>query len=141
MEYYEKMYNLCIKLALKAYKKGEIPVGALVIKDNKVLSKAYNLREKNHDISAHAEIIALKRAANRLKRWNLSDCELIVTLKPCQMCESAIKQSRIKKVHYLAEKLNYKKEYDKTIFEYSNIGGLEDKYIQILKDFFTNKRR
>ena len=137
----KEYFNLCIKLAQKAYKKNEVPIGAIIVKDNQILAKSYNLREKKHDITAHAEVIAIKKAASKLKKWNLSDCELFVTLKPCSMCEEIIKQSRIKKVYYLYDKLDYKKEYDKTIFELSQDVILLDKYGKILSDFFKIKRK
>jgi len=136
----ENYFQLCLKLAQKAAKKGEVPIGAIVVKNDKIIAKAYNLREKKHDITAHAEILAIKSASRRLKRWNLGDCEIFVTLKPCSMCESVIKQSRIKKVHYLYDKLGYKKEYDKTIFSYEYVSELSEKYGELLSSFFTHKR-
>ena len=117
----ENYFNICIKLAVKASKKGEVPIGAIVVYNKKIIAKAFNLREKRHDITAHAEVLALKKASKTLKRWNLSDCELYVTLKPCSMCESILKQSRIKNVYYLCEKLSFKKEFEKTNFNYENI--------------------
>ena len=135
-----KYYNICIELAKKASKYGEVPIGALIVKNGKIIAKAYNLREKKHDITAHAEILVIKKAAKRLKKWNLSGCELYVTLKPCSMCNNVIKQSRIDKVYYLYDKLDYKKEYDKTEFIYRNITDLSDVYGQILKSFFALKR-
>ncbi len=134
-------FELCIKLARKASEEGEVPIGAVIVKDNEVISKAYNKREKYHDIMAHAEILAIKEASSKLKSWNLSDCLLFVTLKPCSMCESVIKQSRIQNVYYLYDKLDYKKEYDKTIFEHYEILNLSNLYGKILTDFFKNKRK
>ena len=132
----EDYFNICIKLAVKASKKGEVPIGAIVVYNKKIIAKAFNLREKKHDITAHAEVLALKKASKTLKRWNLSDCELYVTLKPCSMCESILKQSRIKNVYYLCEKLSFKKEFEKTNFIYENIPILTDQYSKILSDFF-----
>ncbi len=136
----ENYFNICIKLAVKASKKGEVPIGAIVVYNKKIIAKAFNLREKKHDITAHAEVLALKKASKTLKRWNLSDCELYVTLKPCSMCESILKQSRIKNVYYLCEKLSFKKEFEKTNFNYENIPILTDQYSKILSDFFSHKR-
>lgn len=136
----EEYFEECISLAKIAAKKKEVPIGAVLVKDNKIISKAYNLREKKHDITAHAEILAIKRGSKRLKRWNLSDCELYVTLKPCSMCENVIKQSRIRKVHYLYEKLDYKKEYNKTLFSYDFDSNLSKYYGEILTSFFAKKR-
>lgn len=132
--------DLLIKLANKAYQKGEIPVSAVLIQNQKVVSKKYNLKEKTKDITAHAEILCIRDAAKKLKSWNLSDCNLYVTLKPCNMCMEIIKQSRIKNVYYLLDKLDYKHEFTKT-----NIQKIESKndintYQQLLSDFFQNKR-
>ncbi len=86
------------KQAKKAGKLGEVPVGAVIVKDGEIVAKGYNLREKNHDALAHAEIMAIKKACKKLGRWRLSDCELYVTLEPCPMCAGAIINSRIKRV-------------------------------------------
>ncbi len=87
-----------LKLAKKAMKKGEVPVGALVVCNNRIVSKGYNLREGKNDSIAHAEIIAIKKACKKLGRWRLSDCTLYVTLEPCPMCAGAIINSRIERV-------------------------------------------
>lgn len=136
----ENYFNICIKLAVKASKKGEVPIGAIVVYNKKIIAKAFNLREKRHDITAHAEVLALKKASKTLKRWNLSDCELYVTLKPCSMCASIIKQSRILNVYYLYDKQSIKKEYDKTNFYYKNDDSLTKKYGKLLSSFFLDKR-
>ena len=136
----QSYFNICINLAEKAFKKGEVPIGAIIVKDGKIIAKSYNLREKKHDITAHAEILAIKLASKKLKRWNLSDCELYVTLKPCSMCESVIKQARIYNVYYLYEKLSTKKEYNKTNFYYKNDEILSKKYGNLLSSFFSDKR-
>lgn len=136
----KKIIDLLIKLANKAYQKGEIPVSAVLIQNQKIVSKKYNLKEKTKDITAHAEILCIRDAAKKLKSWNLTDCDLYVTLKPCNMCMEIIKQSRIKNVYYLLDKLDYKHEFTKT-----NIQKIESKndintYQQLLSDFFQNKR-
>lgn len=133
-------FKICINLAKKAKKKGEIPVGAIIVFNDKIIAKSYNLREKRHDITAHAEILAIKKASKILKRWNLNDCTLYVTLKPCSMCASVINQSRIKEVYYLADKLGYKKEYSKTTYQQLSFEDLESEYLEILSSFFSNKR-
>lgn len=135
-----KYFNLCIKLAKKASAHNEVPIGSIVVCNNKVIAKSYNLREKRKDITAHAEILAIKKASKKLKRWNLSDCELYVTLKPCSMCESVINQSHIKSVYYLCDKLDYKKEYSKTTYQHSKAENLQSEYKQILSSFFSRKR-
>ena len=92
--------------AQKAYKKGEVPIGAVVVKNNKIISKAYNNREKSQIAINHAEIIAIKKACKKLHSWRLDECDLYVTLKPCPMCAGAIVNSRIKTVYYGAEAKN-----------------------------------
>ncbi len=136
----EKIIKECLNLALKAAKKKEVPIGAIITNNNKIISKAYNLREKKKDITAHAEVLAIKKASRKLKRWNLSDCALYVTLKPCSMCESIINQSRIKEVYYLCEKLNYKKEYSKTRYKQFYQEKILEEYKKILSQFFKRKR-
>lgn len=134
------MWDKVIDLALKAAKKKEVPVGAIVVKDNKIIGKGYNKREKSHNILAHAEIIAIKMASKKLKTWKLDDCEIYVTLKPCSMCESVIRQSRIKNVYYLLDKDQKKKEYYATNFQITNECRYQDKYNRILTDFFKKFR-
>jgi len=78
---------------------GEVPVGAVVVKDGKVISRAHNLRETLRDPLAHAEVLAIKKACEAVGDWRLTGCELYVTLEPCPMCAGAIVQSRIKRVY------------------------------------------
>lgn len=86
--------------ALKAYEKNEIPVGAVVIHENKIIGKGHNLIEILNDATAHAEMIAITAASESLESWRLDNCILYVTLEPCVMCTGAIINSRIKKVIY-----------------------------------------
>lgn len=129
-----------MKLVKKSKKKGEIPVAAILVYNNKIISKKYNFKENTKDITAHAEILCIRDAAKKLKRWNLSNCNLYVTLKPCNMCTEIIKQSRISNVYYLMDKLDYKHEYAKTNFQKINCKDELDSYQQLLSDFFQNKR-
>ena len=89
--------------ANKALKEDEVPVGAIIVKDGKIISKAYNKKEQLQSPTAHAEIIAINKACKKLKTWHLDDCVLYVTLEPCVMCAGAIIQARIKKVVYGAK--------------------------------------
>lgn len=94
-----KQYMLrAIELAKLSLDSGDVPVGAVVVKDGAVIGEGYNKREKDNDPTAHAEIIAIKEAAKALGSWRLDDCEIYVTLEPCPMCAGAIINSRIKRV-------------------------------------------
>ena len=81
------------------YDKEEIPVGAIIVKDNKIIARAHNIKEAKKDTTKHAEIIAIQKASKKLGAWRLTDCEMYVTLEPCSMCAGALIQSRIKKVY------------------------------------------
>lgn len=83
----------------KALKKGEIPVGAVIIKNGIIIGKGYNRKEGTKDPTAHAEILAIKEACEKLGDWRLNGCEMYVTLEPCPMCSGAILQSRISKLY------------------------------------------
>lgn len=136
----EEYFEILLKLAKKASKKNEVPISALIVKDGKIISKAYNKREINNNVLDHAEIIAIKKASKKLKEWRLFDCDLYVTLKPCGICENVIKQSRISNVYYLLDKPENKKEYFKTKISKTNICTYEQMYKVILTNFFQKKR-
>lgn len=91
--------------ALKAFEKGEVPVGAVIVCNNKVIAKGHNKREKNQLVTSHAEMIVIKKANKKLKSWRLDNCSLYITLEPCPMCAGAIIQSRIANVYYSATDL------------------------------------
>lgn len=95
----EKFMKEALKQAQKAYEKGEIPVGAVIVKNNKIIARAYNEKEEKKDTTRHAEIIAIQKASKKLNAWRLSDCEMYVTLEPCSMCAGALIQARIKKLY------------------------------------------
>ena len=103
----EKYMNIALDEAKKALKHKEVPVGAVIIKNNKIISKAYNKKETKNDATKHAEIIAISRACKKIKNWRLDDCVLYVTMEPCIMCSGAIEQSRISKIVYGIENSNY----------------------------------
>lgn len=90
--------DLAFFYAEKAFENNEIPIGAVIVKDNEIVSFGYNSKEINNSVLEHAELIAIKGAEKKLNNWRLDDCDLYVTLDPCPMCASAIKQSRIKNV-------------------------------------------
>lgn len=85
----------------------EIPVGAIIVKDGEVIASAYNRKEELNDVTAHAEILAIREASEKLGRWRLDDCEMYVTLEPCPMCAWAIVNSRIKTVYFGSYDVNY----------------------------------
>ena len=91
--------DLALEEAKKAGAMGEVPVGAVIVKNGEVIAKAHNKKEKLNSPIAHAEILAIEEACRKLNNWRLSGCELYVTLEPCPMCAGAILQSRIAKLH------------------------------------------
>lgn len=96
MDYMNEAY----KEALKALKFDEVPVGAIIVKDNKIIARAYNKKEINNNVLGHAELIAIQKASKKIGSWRLNGCEMYVTLEPCSMCLSALIHSRIDKVYY-----------------------------------------
>lgn len=140
--------NLALKEAKKAYNNDEVPVGAVLVINNQVVSRGYNNRQKNKDVLGHAEIIAIKKATKKLDAWILEGATLYVTLEPCLMCAGVILQSRIKRVVYATnepkfgvveskmkifdEKFNHQIEVTK--------GVLQEESSNLLKEFFKHKR-
>ena len=102
MNDYEYML-LALEEAKKAYDEGEVPVGAVIVKGDNVIAKAYNMKEKNKCSLEHAELSTIKLACGKLDNWRLIGTTIYVTLEPCPMCASAIKQSRINRVVYLLD--------------------------------------
>lgn len=133
----EKYYEEIIRLAKRAYKKGEVPVGAIVVKDGKILAKAYNMVEKDKNATLHAEILAIKKASKKLKNWRLNECEMYVTLEPCDMCAGAIKLSRISKVYYMVKK----NDNNNSSQEYIHLSQYNDEFKKMIQDFFSEIRR
>lgn len=128
-----------IEEAKKSLLTEDVPIGALIVLNDEIISYGYNTREKDHSVLGHAEINAIEQATRKLKRWNLSDCELYVSLEPCSMCKEIIKQTRLKKVYYLLSKPDSKKEYDKTQFIKLESNS-EQTYACVLSEFFKKKR-
>ncbi len=131
-------------------KKDEVPIGAVVVRDGKIISKGHNMRESKKNATMHAEIVAINKACKKLKDWRLENCELYVTLEPCPMCAGAIANARIKKVIYAAKektsndnlcekiltstRLNHKCEIVQAV-------EFEEECSKILTQFFKNKRK
>ena len=143
-----KFMNEAYKEALKAYKEDEVPVGAVIVKDGKIIARAHNKKEKKNDCTSHAEIECIRKASKKIGDWYLKDCEIYVTLEPCVMCCGALINARIERVYFGARDLKagalgglfnildqegfnhyFKSEYLET-----NECG------QILKDYFKAKR-
>lgn len=146
----EKFMKEALKEAKKAYDNGEIPIGAIIVKDGKIISRAHNQKEEKNDATKHAEIIAIQKASKKVQGWRLENCEMYVTLEPCMMCTGAIIQSRIKKVYIGAmnEKLGYcgsvlnLLEYNKYDYKVeSETGILQKECSKIIRDFFTGLRK
>ena len=94
----ERYMKEAIKQAKKAYALDEVPIGCVIVQDNKIIARGYNRRNTDKNALAHAEISAIKKASKKTGDWRLEDCTMYVTLEPCQMCAGAIGQSRMKKV-------------------------------------------
>ena len=125
----------------------DIPVGALILKDGKVIAEACNEREKNNDTSAHAEIVAIRKAGKKLNNWRLNNCEMYVTLEPCPMCAAAIIQSRISRLYFGAYDIvngAFGSKFDIRHFFDSSLlvegGFMEDENTKLLKDYFKDLR-
>ena len=130
-----------IQLSKKAYDNDEIPVGAVVVKNNMIIGEGINNRNENSSVIGHAEISAIEMACRHINDWRLDECELYVTLLPCMMWTGAIIESRIKKVYYLCDRTNVcfnSKEYLNV--EKINDVDYSNNYLKLLQLFFENKR-
>ena len=145
----EKFMKAAIKEAEKAEKEDEVPIGAVIVKDGKIIARAHNTTEKTQDATCHAEIIAVKKACGKLKSWRLDGAEIYITVEPCAMCAGAIANARIKKVYFGAYErksgcaeskypvlsdsgLNHSAEF---------VGGImEETCAKLLKNYFKQKR-
>lgn len=145
-----KFMKAALKEAYKAKEKDEVPVGAVIVKEGKIIAKAHNLRETKQSATAHAEVIAIEKACKKVGSWRLDGCTLYVTLEPCPMCSGTIMLSRVEKVVYGAsdpkggaiENTIKMFEYDK--FNHYPIiekGIMQEECSVILKDFFREKRK
>ena len=141
--------NEALKEANKAYDKGEVPIGAVIVKNDKIISRAYNLKETKNNACKHAELIAIEKASKKLKNWRLLDCTIYVTMFPCPMCASAINQSRISKIVYGTIPKYADQQVIKSILNDKNYGNpveivekvLEKDCTQLLKKFFLKKTK
>ena len=141
--------NEALRLAGKAYREGEIPVGAVIVQKNKIIGRGYNQRERLKDPTAHAEILAITAAAGTLEDWRLNDCTLYVTKEPCPMCAGAIINSRMRLLVFGAYDEEkgccgslYQLCGDRRLDSKTAVkGGVEEeKCTAILQEFFQTKR-
>ncbi len=148
MAYEEKFMKKALALARRAYELDEVPVGAVLVLDGKVIASAYNKREVSQDATAHAEVLAIKKACKKLGDFRLLGAELYVSLEPCVMCTGAILNSRIEKVYYGASitngsisceelisraELNHKTQVEG--------GFLKDECSKLVSSYFKQKRK
>ena len=142
--------QLALEEAKIAKNENEVPVGCIIVKDNQVISKAHNTRQKNKSAINHAEIKAIDEACKKLCSWQLDDCTLYVTLEPCIMCAGAIIQSRIKRVVYAASEPKFGSfgsiiDLSDSIYKFNHKveitkGILENESSMLLKTFFKELR-
>lgn len=132
------------KEAQKAFEKDEVPIGAIIVCNNKIIARAHNMTEELNDTTAHAEMLAITAAENYLGSKYLNECSLYVTLEPCVMCAGASYWSRLAKVVYGAsdERYGYKKAGDKLFHPKTEIisGLMAEETGELLKTFFKRKR-
>jgi tRNA(adenine34) deaminase len=139
-EYFMKS---ALREAETAFEKGEIPVGAIIVIDNKIIARSHNLTEMLHDVTAHAEMQAITSAANFIGGKYLKECTLYVTLEPCQMCAGALYWSQISKIVYGAsdESRGFIKMGTQLHPKTTVVGGVMEKECgELMKLFFKNKR-
>lgn len=135
----EELFLECIEQAKKAFKKNEVPIGALIYnKKTKKKYSAYNKKNKKNNPLLHAEIIVINKMAKKYKKWRLDECDLYVTIEPCDMCKSIIKETRINKVYY-GYQSSYHKNNQKEINKYINLEKKES--IELMKSFFELRRK
>ena len=145
----EKFIKSALKEAQKSFDKDEVPIGAVVVKDGKILSRAYNTRNASQNAINHAEILAISKACKKLKSWRLEGCDIYVTLEPCPMCAGAILNARIKNLYFGAYDKTSKTNILQTIMQDDRlnhkttvVGGiLEQECSKLLTDFFEAKRK
>lgn len=146
----ERFMREAIRLAKRASKLGEMPVGAVIVRNGEIISRGYNKRETKKNALLHAEIIAIDKACKKLGGWRLPECEMYVTLEPCPMCAGAILNSRIEHIYYGTEdeksgcagsRLNLL-DMNMCNFTVGVTGGvLGDECREIIKQFFKDLRK
>ena len=145
----EKYMRIALKEAQKAVILDEVPVGAIIVLDNKIIARGHNLREKSNDPTSHAEINAIRKAAKKLNSWRLENATMYVTVEPCSMCAGALLQCRIARIVYGAtDPKGGAIESSMKLFEAKNInhhpqilgGVLKEECSSIITNYFKSKR-
>ena len=130
-----------IELARVAYENDDIPVGAIIVKNNEIIGEGFNTRNRFKSVVGHAEIGAIEMACKHIGDWRLEDCDMYVTLMPCMMCTGAIIESRIRRVFYLCDRTNVRFDaFDYLVLKRVNNKEKSDKYLKLLQLFFENRR-
>ncbi|QIK69088.1 GNAT family N-acetyltransferase [Erysipelothrix sp. HDW6C] len=146
---HQKFMQVAYEEAKIAYAKGEVPVGAVIVRNGEILAKAHNLRESLQRASAHAEILAIDEASTHLKTWNLSECTLYVTVEPCQMCTGAVMQAHLGTIVYGAKEpnsgsiesiLKIKEIVGYNHYPYIVNGIMEEESKELMVNFFKDRR-
>lgn len=145
----EKYMKLALKEAQMAYDKGEVPIGAVIVKDDVVIAKAHNLRETKNQTYAHAEMLAIEKACKKLNNWRLEECDIYVTLEPCAMCAGAILNARMRNVYIatmeprsgaVGSKINLFEDYFYNHKVNYETGILEEQSQNMIQKFFRERR-
>ena len=126
-----------IDLSKKAIEKNEVPVACVIVENNEIVSKAYNLKNTKKNPLLHAEVIAITKLCKKKNDWRLNNCEMYVTLKPCKMCYEIIKAARIKKCYYF---LDTQGEEINPDTELINLADGSEKFKELIQSFFASKR-
>ncbi len=137
----EKYIQLLYKLARKAARNGDVPVSAIILKNDRIIATGYNNRQKKSVVLGHAEVNAIIKAERKLGDFRLNDCILLTTLKPCKMCQSIIEAARIKEIYYILDQKgveSYQKANFKQLNHKDNV--FIDKYQLLFDDFFRKLR-
>ena len=136
----KKYMHAALLEAKKAYQKQEVPIGCVIVCNDKIISRAYNQTEAKQDPTAHAEMIAIRKAAKKLNSWRLEQCEVYVTVAPCPMCLGALRRARIKKLYHAA--LDPETVYGKKMGPEFPVEGLleAEESEKLLKKFFSDLR-
>ena len=144
----EYFMSIALELARLAAEKGEVPVGAVVVRDDKIIGSGFNMREANSSACAHAELLAIEQACKSVGSWRLADCDIYVTLEPCPMCAGACINSRLRRVYYGADDEKAGSLYSvQAMFHmpYNHHpqvvrGVLKEQCAKVLSDFFSALR-